>query len=169
MRSSDGVHTFKKVQAKMTSQTMALAKVASSTWRATLNKTRQVYSTIVRPAMTYAAPVWHEPQEIKRRGLGPPAKSICLQDNCLRFITGAYKAANVKVLVAESGVIPLHIYLDQAVLRARDAKKCSEVINLTIARICRKLRSKRGKKAQAKKHSIDSQGHIGQEQLIAEL
>lgn len=45
---------IKKIQAKMVTQTIALTKVAASTWGATLNKARQVYSAVVRPAMIWS-------------------------------------------------------------------------------------------------------------------
>ena len=38
-------------------------------------------------------------------------------------------------LEAESGVVPLDIHLDQAVMRARDVPRCKEVIELAIAKI----------------------------------
>lgn len=63
---------LKKVQAKMAFQTVALTKVGTSTWGAILSKAGQVHSAIVRPAMTYAAPVWHTPQQ---KGPGSAAKS----------------------------------------------------------------------------------------------
>lgn len=44
--------------------------------------------------------------------------------------TGAYKATDIKVLEAKSGVTPLDIHLDQAVLRARDAPRSNEVMRL---------------------------------------
>ncbi len=46
---------IREIKAKMESQCRALSITAASTWGATLNKARQVYSSIVRPAMTYAA------------------------------------------------------------------------------------------------------------------
>ena len=141
---------IKETQAKMTAQTMALTKVATSTWGATLNKARQVYTAVVRPAMTYGATIWHTPKDTKTKGLGPVAKLLPLQNKCLRSITGAYKATNTKVLEAESGVIPLDIYLDQIILRSRDKPRCSEVIMLEKTKIRRKLSNRRGKKLRPK-------------------
>ena len=73
-----------------------------------------------------------------------------LQNKCLKAITGAYKATNNKVLKAESGVIPLDIYLDQAMLKSREACRSSEIINLAKARIHSKLQGKRGRKPKPK-------------------
>ena len=139
---------IKEVQSKMVSQSMALTKVAASTRGATLSKTRQVYTAVVRPAMSYGAAVWHVPKGIKTKGLGRAAKLTVLQNKCLRSITGAYTATNVKVLEAEAGVIPVDIHLDQAVLRARDVQRCREVIWQAKEKIRRRLRGKRGRRSQ---------------------
>lgn len=114
---------IKEIQTKMGfTETMALTKVAASTWGATLNKAKQVYTAVIRPAMTYGAPAWHLSKEPSgEKSVGPVAQLATLQNKCLKAITGAYKATHSKVLGAESGVIPLDIYLDQVVLRSRDA------------------------------------------------
>lgn len=80
--------------------------------------------------MTYGAPIWHTPRKPNRKGVGPIAKLVTLQNKCLRSITGAYKATNTKVLEAESGVVSLDLSLDQTVLRSRDAPQCSEVVEI---------------------------------------
>ena len=139
---------IKEIQTKMSTQSMALTKVATSTWGATLNKARQVYTAVVRPAMTHGASVWHLPKDSRKKGTGSVAKLVTLQNKCLSSITGAYKATNIEVLEAESGVIPLDIHLDQAVLRSREASRCSEIIKQAKAKIQRKLRGKRGRKHQ---------------------
>ena len=138
---------IKNVQAKMAAQTMALTKVTTSIWGATLNKARQVYTAVVRLAMTYGAVVWHLPKRLKIKGPGPAAKLTTLQNKCLRSITGAYKATNIQVLEAETGVIPLDIHLDQAVLRAKDTQRCKEVICQAKEKVRRKLRGKRERKS----------------------
>lgn len=50
---------------KMTKQTLALAKIATSTWGVTFARARHVYTAVVRPAMTYGSAVWHAPKEVK--------------------------------------------------------------------------------------------------------
>lgn len=78
---------------------------------ATSNKARQVYAAVVCLEMTYGAVVWHSPKGTRTKGLGPAAKLTTLQNKSLRSITGAYRATNVKVLEAESGLIPLDIVM----------------------------------------------------------
>ena len=53
---------MREVKAKMTPQCRALSITAASIWGATLNKARQVYSAVVRPAITYAAAAWYTPR-----------------------------------------------------------------------------------------------------------
>ncbi len=48
---------LRKVQAKMDNQIQALHCVAGSIWGAVLPVSRLMYAAVVRPAMTFAAPV----------------------------------------------------------------------------------------------------------------
>lgn len=57
---------IKKIQGKMVTQTHAPTKIAASTWGASFTRARQVYSAVVRPAITYRSTVWHSPSETKR-------------------------------------------------------------------------------------------------------
>ena len=114
-----------------------------------LNKAKEVYSAVVCPAMIYEASIWHMLKiSCKRKNAGPIAKLVTIQNKCLRLITGAYKATNIKVLEAESGVISLNLHLDQIVLRSRAILRCSKTIELAKARIKRKVKGKRGRKRQ---------------------
>jgi hypothetical protein len=56
----------------MEPQTYALSRVAASTWGATMEKARQIYLAIIRPAVSYGAALWHRPG--KKRQKGPVAK-----------------------------------------------------------------------------------------------
>lgn len=126
-----------------------MTKIATSTWGAMLNNAKQVYTALVWSAMTYGASIWHIPSEPnKGKKAGLIAKLITLQNKCLGSITEAYKTTNIRVLEAEAGIILLDLHLDQIVLRSRDTPKCSKIIELTKARIKRKLRGKRGRKYQ---------------------
>jgi len=46
-----------KVQEKITRQAMALHRITTSTWGATFKRAKLVYTAVVRPAITYAAPI----------------------------------------------------------------------------------------------------------------
>ena len=138
---------------------MSLTQVAASTWGATLNKAKQVYNAVVQPAMTFGASVWHSPKQVRKRGTAQVAKLTVLQNKCLRSITGAYRATNTAVLEAESRMMPLDIYLDQAVLRGREVPRCGEVIELAKAKIQKKLPGKIGEKRQLRATPISIKTH----------
>ena len=137
---------IREVKAKMESQCRALSMTAASTWGATLNKARQVYSSVVRPAMTYAAATWHTPQGLRDSKRSHVNTLETIQNGCLRRVAGAYKATNKRVVEAETGIPPLQITMDQAVLRNQALRGNHPVTKLGNARIRRKLREKRGRR-----------------------
>src|SRR6266536_3108620 len=51
----------RKVQQKIIKQSMALHRITASTWGATFKRAKLVYTTVVRSAMTYGAPIWFSP------------------------------------------------------------------------------------------------------------
>ena len=127
---------------------MAFTKVTASTWCATFSKGKQVYTIVVHLTIIYGSTIQHLPKDTKIKRLEPAAKLFSLQNKCLKSITEAYKATNTKVLEAESGVIPLDIYLDQITLTSRDKFRCNNNIKLKKIKVCKKLASRRGKKCQ---------------------
>ena len=86
----------KKIQAKMTKQTLALTRLTASTWGATFAKARLLYSAVVRPAITYASSVWHVPGSVKEHRKGTEKVLATVQYRCLRVVSGAYKATPSK-------------------------------------------------------------------------
>ena len=136
----------KKVRAKMASQGLASSMVAASTWGATLNKARQVYSAVVRPAMTYAAATWHTPRGLRDFN-GTNSKHLgVIQNGCLRKVLGAYRATSVNVLEAEAEIAPMQTTLDMAVLRNQATRGTHSVTKIGNSKIRRRLRGKRGQK-----------------------
>ena len=108
----------RKTQKKMVEQSMALTKISTSTWGATFTKARQVYSAVVRPVMTYGSTVWHMPKEVKKSKTSTSKLSV-MQNNCLRIITGAFKATPIPVLEAETYIAPIDVHLDTLQAQAR--------------------------------------------------
>ena len=94
----------------------------------TLLRARTVYTAVVRPAMIYAASMWHTPGDSPK---GVVKKLQSVQNRCLRVVAGAYKATAAKVLEVETNVPPLDLYLNSRVLayankiqKYNDAKAC---------------------------------------------
>src|SRR5271168_4880538 len=52
---------WKELEKKAAGQLRAMARLTASTWGASFIKARQVYTAVVRPALTYGAAIWHTP------------------------------------------------------------------------------------------------------------
>jgi len=140
-----GAH-IKKIEAKMITQMQALNRLGASTWGATFARARQIYSMVVRPAITYGAEVWHTHTHNR-----PSNREKCLtviQNKALRFITGAFKNTSTHVLEEEAHIEPIHLHLDQkqsrAAIRMRFAGRTQE-IKKECQKIRTQLRSRRGR------------------------
>ena len=123
---------------------------AASTWGATLNRARQVYNAVVRPAMTYAAAIWHTPNGL-RGAQGTHARHLeKIQNGCLRRVLGAYKATNTRILEAKAEIPPMQITLNEAIIRSLTTRGIHPITRDGNSHIKRKLKRKRGRKQAAK-------------------
>lgn len=98
---------------KAASQAGALTRITASTWGASLGRARLIYSSIVRPAITYGASAWHEPSKGKAIRAGLQAQKA--QNRALRTITGAFKATPIRALEIEAFVPLIDLYLDERI------------------------------------------------------
>lgn len=96
----------------MGSQTWALTKIATSTLDAFFAQTRQVYSTVVRPTITYGSIVWRAASGTKEAKKGSIDKMAVIQRKCLRAATVDYRATPVEVLHAETIIPPMQENLE---------------------------------------------------------
>ena len=134
----------RKTQEKIVKQSMALTKISTSTWGATFAKARQVYSAVVRPAMTYGSTVWHMPKEVKKSKTSTSKLSV-IQNNCLRAIAGAFKATPISVLEVETFIAPIDTHLDMLQAQARYRLRAGGQLKI-ISSACNKIADKlRGK------------------------
>ena len=99
------------MQDKLVRQSMALHRIATSTWGAMFNKARTVYTSIIRLAMTYGAPIWFSliGKEATKPSLTRQLGTI--QNCCLCIVLGAYKATPIPLLELETGIPPIQTYL----------------------------------------------------------
>lgn len=123
------------IRAKMESQKRALTVVAGTTWGATLQKARQVYTAVVKSAMIYGAAIWHAPPGTSEAKMTHVKKLAIEQNGCLRTVLGAYKATPTAVLEAESNIPSIQIALDHAVLRMQALRGIHPVTRTGNARI----------------------------------
>ncbi|EDN08368.1 predicted protein [Histoplasma mississippiense (nom. inval.)] len=116
------------VAGKMKTQVRALSQTTQSTWGLPLQQARMVYNMVIRPALTYGAIAWHQPQG--QGGTGPAKSGLALklttvQNSCLRIVAGAYKRTPTSTLEAETHTVPLDIHLDGLVAKAVNRMKAS--------------------------------------------
>jgi hypothetical protein len=93
----------------METQMHALSRTAASTWCATMEKARQIYLAVIRPAFLYGAALWYclgKPQK------GPAAKLRKYQNSRFRQVLGAFKATPIRQLETEAFVSPLDLWLN---------------------------------------------------------
>ena len=106
-----------QLTARAVGQKRALECLAGSTWGATFAKCRTVYSMVIRPMLTFVAPIWYYPRGMKGFSRKPAERLAKIQNECLRKVTGAYRATPIPVLEAEASVAPLEYQLDKLVLQ----------------------------------------------------
>src|SRR5438034_9731267 len=104
---------------KITTQTNILICIMVSTWGATLAIARQIYNTVVRPAMAHKAAAWHacpgeaEMEPTRRHHIKRPVKKLIeMQNKCLQVIANIYKTILIAVLEIEIYISSLNLYLN---------------------------------------------------------
>ena len=153
-----GAHTRKIQEKKMTKQSRALTKISTSTWGATLLKARQVYTAVVRPAMTYGSTIWHMPKEIQKSNV-ITNKLAVIQNKRLRNIAGAFKATPIAVLEAETFIASIDIHLDQLQAQTRQ-RLCRNGQKSFITNACNKIANKLRGRAGRKRAPVITPGTL---------
>ena len=114
----------------MDNQIQALHCVAGSMWGAVLPVSRLVYAAVVRPAMTFAAPIWHSPKNTPG-AVGKHVKTLTTIQN---------------VLEVETGIPLVRDFLDKALLRSKILRGTHETVLKGNAMIKSRLQPKRGRR-----------------------
>ena len=91
----------RKIQKKMTRQSMTLSKISIFTWDVTFAKIRQMYTVVIRSAMIYESSVWHISSKLKDTLKSLINKMSIMQNKCLRVISDAYRVTSVRILKVE--------------------------------------------------------------------
>ena len=131
----------REIEKKMTKQTLALAKVTTSTWGATFIKAQHVYTAVVRPAMTYGSTVWHAPKKLKGFSKSAEDRLAIVQNKCLQLISGRYKATPIQALKAEMFIPPISSHLMQLQAKSRFCMQSVEQAKF-IAKACKRVAAK---------------------------
>ena len=135
-----------QLTARAAGQKRALEYLAGSTWGAIFARCRTVYSMVVRPMLTFAAPIWHHPRGVEGFSRKPSEKLAKIQNECLRKVTGAYRATPIPVLEAEASVAPLEYQLDKLVLQHQALRGTHANTREGNERIARHFQGGRGRK-----------------------
>ena len=107
-----------KIKRKLDIQLLALTRITASTWGPSLAHARQIYLATIRSALAHGAPAWHIATKTKKgnpRGLA--IGLIKTQNQCLRVVTGAFKAVATRRLETEAFIPPLDLWLDSRVAK----------------------------------------------------
>ena len=134
-----------QIKARATTQSRALKCLTGLTWGATFTRRKTFHNAVVRPILTFAAPIWHYPKgtagavETHTRTLG------VIQNDCLRSVLGAYKATPVPVLEAEAATPPILIQLDNLVMKYQALRGTHASTIAGNKKIRRRSKGKRGR------------------------
>lgn len=103
----------------------SLQRLCKSTWGATFQKARHIYTAVVRPAMTYGCQVWNQTE----KAWGHPTRHTIelekIQNQALRHITGAFRSVSASVLLNEADIPPLALYIQN--LARQHAQKTQDL------------------------------------------
>jgi hypothetical protein len=148
-----------KIQEKMATRINALRRLTGSTWGFPLIQARQVYNSIIRPAMTYGALAWHQPTADSRRLTGGITPKLgIIQNKCLRIIAGAFRATPTRSLETLTFTPPLDLYLSARIVAYR--KKTRETgIEQLILEACNKAHQYLARVRSTSLTTMASMGH----------
>jgi len=113
----------------------ALSRITASTWGPSVQRSRLIYSAVVRPAMLYGVQVWgvQESGNITNKTALKPLKKI--QNQCLRRVMGAYKRTPTAILEREAQIMPIDLHIDllalQRAVKIKNHPVTKEIDNAT--------------------------------------
>jgi hypothetical protein len=142
------------IEAHTTNMLIALKSITGSTWGMSTAAALRVYTSMVRPAITFGANTWYTPTGVQGARKGVAKKLQAIQGKCLRVITGAYRATATEALEIETHTLPMDILLETHVAKTMlrlGESQAKGVVERFIKRIRQQMRSNRGKEAKTRK------------------
>lgn len=127
------------IKSRYESQVLAMGRISRSTWGASFAKARIVYSSIIRPTLSYAAGIWYAPQgsDYHRKGIDNQLET--LQNKGLRAVTGAYKAVGGPILEKEAAIPPITAFLAKTVANST-RRLHSSAAGCAVRQACERIR-----------------------------
>ena len=126
---------------------MALHRITTSTWGATFKRAKLVYTSVVRSAITYRAPIWYSLAGTESTKANLIRKLEQTQNQCLCTIAGVYKATPTLLLESETGILLIYTYFSVLQAQYQACTKNTPVqalIKKTCKRIQTQLQGQRG-------------------------
>jgi hypothetical protein len=82
-----------------------------------MQRTRNIYTAVIRAAIGYGAPAFHNVPKIEtRKPTNTMSKDLgSIQNTCLRIVSGAYKATPIRQLETETYIPPIDLWLTSRV------------------------------------------------------
>ena len=148
----------KKLQDKMTNQTLTLTKLIAFTWKVTFNKVRHIYKTMIRSKITYESMIWHEFKKTKLVSQKTINALAIIQNNCLRRIFEVYKTILIAKLKTKIHISLMDIHLNELQTKIKIKLQNSrhyERIEKIKKRIHRSLKKKRNRHRKSKLISMN--------------
>jgi hypothetical protein len=128
------------IKRKFATQQFALTRLAGSAWGCSLLRAREIYTKVIRSAITYGAGVWHHPSTQRVKGIA--RKLATTQSQCLCIVAGAYRATPIRLLEVETATPPLDLYLDKRVVEFEqwlESTSKSRIISTACNRVATRL------------------------------
>ncbi len=131
----------KSIQKKMITQTLTLSRLIVFIWETCFVRTRLIYKTIIRFAVTYVSIIWHASHDRSDSVVDTTTKFIKMQQQCLKMISDNFKTMSTQILEIEIYVelIQLHLAHLQIKFRQRMKKKQHDAL---IFNFCNRIKSR---------------------------
>jgi len=96
------------------SKLLAFGEISRSTWGAGFQKARIIYTSVLRPTISYGVSIWYSPGAKKGTSTTKTINKTLetMQNRGLRQVTGAYKAVGGAILEKEADIPPIAQYLE---------------------------------------------------------
>ena len=130
---------IQNVKNRYESQLLAFGRLSKSTWGATFQQARLIYSAVLRPTISHASSIWYSPKAIGETTKTTEKLLETMQNRGLRGVTGAYKAVGGPVLEKESGIPPISLHLEK-LLATHQIRTHNTPANQYILTTCEKIR-----------------------------
>ena len=97
----------------MAIQMFVLTRLVAKTWGIYITCAWKIYTKVIRSVLLYRAAAWHMPTPVGAMPCGIAQSFQAMQQDCLRVVTGAYKATPAYNLESEAWVLPIDLYLNR--------------------------------------------------------